>query len=64
MQTVYKRRAHSLTLEDMLAIRRWLRRCYKTSSDQNQKNELIKLGTRLNTCIEVASATDCEIAEW
>lgn len=64
MATVYKRKAHSLTLEDMIAIRRWLRLCYQGTSDKAQQDEIVRLGTRLNTCIKVASATDCEIAEW
>ena len=62
--TIYKRRARSLSLEEMLAIRRWLRKCYRESENQDERQEIAILGNHLNTCIEVASATDCEIAEW
>ena len=62
--TVYMRKARSLTLEEMTAIRRWLRLCYQGSSDPKQQDEIAQLGRRINECIRVASATDCEIAEW
>lgn len=65
MSTVYMKRARSLTLEEMLITRKWLRRCLREMAKTPQeKNEIIKAGVALKTCIDVASSTDCNIAEW
>lgn len=63
--TVYMKRARSLTLEEMLITRKWLRRCLTELAKTDQdKIEIIKAGTALKTSIEIASSTDCDIAEW
>ena len=36
----------------------------RTAKTDQDKIEIIKAGTALKTSIEIASSTDCDIAEW
>ena len=55
MQTVYMRRARSLSFEHMVIIRKWLLKCYadcQASGDQDSINELQEVGREVRRIID------------
>lgn len=58
--TIYKR-SGSLTIEEMAAIKKWLRLAYRLcqgNGNTQGQSEILRLGIRLGTCINAASAHD------